>query len=290
MPFWSSQTLKARISADHLVEPYDASRVVHCAYEMGVGAEAFVTSNPSDKTQVPAGTKIVIPPGQFGLLVTRETVYVPAGTIAFISIRAGIKFQGLVNVSGFHVDPGYRGQLKFAVYNAGSRTIVLDQDQRVFMIWFADLDHTDENPYEERQPPQTVITADDVMKIQGEVASPAELKKQIDELKTDFEKKIHAVEQAKLFNRTLILMLVAAFLTLIVTVFIKPYFEGGKAGAQTPAAVQSADKQLPAAAATPGETAKVIALPAHLGFYILGSGAIAGACVIIAGLLVRKMK
>src|SRR5262249_56219095 len=128
----------------------------------GVGGEGFVTSNPSDKTQVPAGTKIVIPPGQFGLLTTRETVHVPANAIAFISIRAGIKFQGLVNVSGFHVDPGYRGQLKFAVYNAGSRTIVLDQNQRVFMIWFADLDNPDDKPYPERTPPPNRITADDL--------------------------------------------------------------------------------------------------------------------------------
>src|SRR5947209_3028397 len=195
MPFWSSQTLKARIPADQLVVPYDASRVVHSAYEMGVGSEAFVTSNPSDKTQVPAGTKIVIPPGQFGLLVTRETVRVPANVIAFISIRAGIKFQGLVNVSGFHVDPGYRGQLKFAVYNAGSRTIVLDQDQRIFMIWFADLDHTDADPYQERPPAPNVITADDVARIQGDVASPTVLKKQIDELKVELDKKFHAAEQ-----------------------------------------------------------------------------------------------
>src|SRR6516225_6237147 len=157
MSFWSSQTLKTRMQAEQLVEPYDENRVVHCAYEMGVGAEAFVTSNPSDKTQVPTGAKIVIPPGQFGLLVTRETVHIPTNAIAFISIRAGIKFQGLVNVSGFHVDPGYRGQLKFAVYNAGSRTIVLDQDQRVFMIWFADLDHTDEAPYPDRPPAPNVI-------------------------------------------------------------------------------------------------------------------------------------
>src|SRR5262249_6818522 len=191
----------------------------------GVGGEGFVTSNPSDKTQVPAGTKIVIPPGQFGLLTTRETVHIPANVIAFISIRAGIKFQGLVNVSGFHVDPGYRGQLKFAVYNAGSRTIVLDQDQRVFMIWFADLDQTDGDPYPDRQPPQTAITADDVMRIQGEVASPAQLKKQIDEWKIDLEKKIHAVEQSKLFNRSLLTFLLGILasiaLAIIGWVFIK---------------------------------------------------------------------
>ena len=204
--------------------PYDASRVVHSAYEMGVGAEAFVTSNPSDKTQVAAGAKIVIPPGQFGLLVTRETVQIPRNVIAFISIRAGIKFQGLVNVSGFHVDPGYCGQLKFAVYNAGSRTIILDQDQRVFMIWFADLDNTDDNPYPDRQSPQNAITADDVARIQGDVASPAVLKKQLDELKTELDKKFHAAEQTRLFNRALIMLLLGIAVTIGVSL-VKQYVD-----------------------------------------------------------------
>lgn len=235
MPFWSSQKLKARIPADQLVEPYDPNRVVHCAYEMGVGAEAFVTSNPSDKTQVSAGAKITIPPGQFGLLITREKVYIPDNAIAFISIRAGIKFQGLVNVSGFHVDPGFRGQLKFAVYNAGSRTIVLDQEQRVFMIWFADLDQVTEDPYPPRPPTPNVITADDVLKIQGDVASPAVLKKQLDELKLEVDKKFHATEQTRLFNRALIMLLIGIAVTLAVGL-IKPYFEGGKDNKQPPAA------------------------------------------------------
>lgn len=246
MAFWSSQTLRARIPAEQLVEPYDRGRVVHSAYELGVGAEAFVTSNPSDKTQVPAGTKIVIPPGQFGLLVTRETVRIPTNVIAFISIRAGIKFQGLVNVSGFHVDPGYRGQLKFAVYNAGSRTIVLDLDQRVFMIWFADLDHPDDNPYPERAPPPTVITADDVTRIQGQVASPAELKKQLDELKVELEKKFHAVEQTRLFNRALIMLLLGIAVTIVVSV-IKPYVETRKGEKQISPPQQTSD-QAPAPA------------------------------------------
>jgi dCTP deaminase len=210
MSFWSSQKLRNRIRAEQLIEPYDESRVVHSAYEMGVGSEAFVTSNPSDNTQVPPDKKIVLPPGQFGLLVTRETVYVPPTALAFISIRARIKFQGLVNVSGFHVDPGFRGQLKFAVYNAGSHNIVLDQGQPIFMIWFADLNETDDTPYPDRPPSKLAITADDVARIQGEVASPAELKKQLDELTADVDKKFHATEQMRLTNRHLLLALVVA--------------------------------------------------------------------------------
>ena len=50
MPYWSSQTLKARIPTDQLVVPYDEKRVVHAAYEMRVGPEAYVTSSTSETT------------------------------------------------------------------------------------------------------------------------------------------------------------------------------------------------------------------------------------------------
>jgi dCTP deaminase len=69
MAFWSSETLKERIPADDLIIPYDPERVKHCAYEMGVGGEAFVTSRSSDGPRISAGDQIEIPPGQFGLLI-----------------------------------------------------------------------------------------------------------------------------------------------------------------------------------------------------------------------------
>src|SRR5262249_32473696 len=120
--------------------------------------------------------------GQFDLLTTREVVTVQVDRIAFISIRAGIKFRGLVNVSGFHVDPGFEGHLKFAVHNAGSQPVVLDQKQPIFVIWFSELDDVADDPSPNKPRGRYIITSDDVTRIQGEVASPAELKKRIDEL------------------------------------------------------------------------------------------------------------
>lgn len=284
MPFWNTNRIKHECQAQGLITPYREERALRCAYELGVGPEAFITSHKGDTTQLPARSKVTIPPGQFGLLITGETVYVPPSAIAFISIRARIKFQGLVNVSGFHVDPGYRGQLKFAVYNAGSKDIVLDQDERVFMIWYADLDAPTPDPYPTLPATQSVITSEDVSRLKGEVASPAELKKQIEEMRTEIEKKIHAVEQTKLFNRGLILMLITAVVMLFFTSFLKPYFDGSKDGAK-PQAAQPAINELPAGQAADAE--KVILLPAHLGFYILGAGVITAASVIVAAFIVR---
>lgn len=64
----------------------------------------------------------------------------PDSALAFISVRATIKFRGLVNVSGFHVDPGYRGRLVFSVFNAGPGPVHLARGDECFLIWYADLD------------------------------------------------------------------------------------------------------------------------------------------------------
>lgn len=45
-----------------------------------------------------------------------------------------------MNVSGFHVDPGFHDHLLFSVYNAGPSVISLDYGEPYFPIWFAQLD------------------------------------------------------------------------------------------------------------------------------------------------------
>lgn len=194
MAFWSSETVRARARAEGLIEPYDPNRVMRGAYELGVGPEAYITSTSGERTKLAAGERVVIPPGQFGLLVTKETVTVPGDAMAFLSIKSTTKLQGLVNVSGFHVDPGYRNTLKFAVYNAGPQPIYLDQDQPMFLIWYAALDRATEDLYTPRPGLSPHITADDVKRIAGDVASPAQLKEQLDKVKAEFDKRLHELE------------------------------------------------------------------------------------------------
>ncbi len=183
MAFWSSEKLKQKLKEANLVTPYDEDRIKHGSYELSVGPEAFITSEASGKKQnIEPGAQIVIPSGQFGLMLTEENVNIPNDTIGFISIRASVKFRGLVNVSGFHVDPGFSGRLKFSVYNAGSQNIVLSRNQRVFLIWFSDLDQQTSDTYSGEHSSQQSITSEDVMRLQGEVASPGQLRKELQQL------------------------------------------------------------------------------------------------------------
>jgi dCTP deaminase len=148
--FWSDVTLKGKLPV--LIDKFNPDYVKGASYELGVGDEVYVTpsheAKPSDrvKQRLSQGASVNIPRGQFAFLITDEVVNVPVDAIAFISIKAKIKFRGLVNISGFHVDPGYSGRLVFSVFNAGASDVVLDCNERAFLIWYASLDTASSSP------------------------------------------------------------------------------------------------------------------------------------------------
>ncbi|ESX21050.1 hypothetical protein X765_31585 [Mesorhizobium sp. LSHC440B00] len=127
---------------------HDHRDVVDCnAITMRVGSEIYITPgleqpapNSHTKQILSENAPIAIPPGQFAFLLTEETVTIPVDVMGFISIKATYKSKGLVNVSGFHVDPGWSGPLIFAVFNAGPATIHLQRGMPLFLLWIADLD------------------------------------------------------------------------------------------------------------------------------------------------------
>ena len=152
MSFWSGETLRKRLPSIVRAPHYSEDRIDCNAYTMHLGAEIYVSpSRKKDavraKVELESGSGQTIPPGQFAFLLTEEYVEIPRDAMAFISMRSTYKFQGLVNVSGFHVDPGYRGHLVFAVFNASASHIHLHRGDSCFLMWFATLDEKSAPPY-----------------------------------------------------------------------------------------------------------------------------------------------
>jgi dCTP deaminase len=144
MNFWSGETLKDRLP-ELLGEYYDPARIDCAAYRLCVGEEIYISPREGEdlsrtKRQLKPGEAFTIPAGQFAFLLTEEIIAIPPDALGFISIRAKIKFRGLVNISGFHVDPGYRGRLLFSVFNASPAPVHLQRGQEVFLLWFSSLD------------------------------------------------------------------------------------------------------------------------------------------------------
>ena len=145
MSFWRGETLLEKLPG--LIEPFDETAIDCAAYTLHMGKEIYISPdgtikspNRHTKEVLCKGEGFAIPPGQFAFLLTEETVTVPDDALAFISIKGRIKFNGLINISGFHADPGYSGKLLFSVLNAGPKPLHLQRGQPLFLIWYADLD------------------------------------------------------------------------------------------------------------------------------------------------------
>ncbi|MDH0627058.1 hypothetical protein N5D36_22265 [Pseudomonas mosselii] len=193
--FWSGPTLEKL--KEQLVIPatgtYEDTEVDCAAISLTLGNEIYVTPNsekepPVKQILAPQKPQFVIPKGQFALLTTSEIVIVPHKALALISFKAKYKFKGLINVSGFHVDPGWKGQLTFSVYNAGPTDIVMERGKAFALIWYADLDDnaTPLPPFAKNiKNPATGLDHGKVSDMTGEVFSPFKLKSEIDSLKKE---------------------------------------------------------------------------------------------------------
>ena len=145
MAFWSDTTLRSKLGQVIIhPSPPNPDQVDTSGYRLTVGPEAYVTgpNSKKDKTSYKLGLDecLYIPAGQFALIQTEEKIKIPDDTFGLISMRSKKKFDGLINVSGFHVDPGFSGRLLFSVFNAGPNMITIRRGEEVFMIWFAELD------------------------------------------------------------------------------------------------------------------------------------------------------
>ncbi len=199
--FWSGETLLQKLPG--LITPFSRDNLDCNSYTLTIGHEVYVspTDQAADaktktKQQLNNGQAFTIPPGQFAFLLTEETVAVPSNAMAFISMKSTFKLKGLVNVSGFHVDPGFRGQLTFAVFNAGPTPVHLQQGQLCFLVWYASLDCV--SNVIKTSPAQKGLNPNNITGIAGEIQSLAGLANRI--RKVEVEQRIIRLVSGVIFT------------------------------------------------------------------------------------------
>jgi dCTP deaminase len=140
--FLSTELIRERcaLGAASLITPetFVPENVRQASYDLRLGPDSFVVGNDvPTHLAVDKQRYLSIPPGQFALLTTAEELTMPDDLLAFITLRNSFKMQGLINVSGFHVDPTHKGKLVFAVNNIGPSDIRLRLFEPTFTIFFS---------------------------------------------------------------------------------------------------------------------------------------------------------
>ena len=68
--------------------------------DLRLGSEYHLSSQRESRRLSADNPHLVIPSGDFAVLMTKETVQVPKDVIGFITMKLGYKAKGLINVSG----------------------------------------------------------------------------------------------------------------------------------------------------------------------------------------------
>jgi dCTP deaminase len=161
---------------------FKADNVQQASYDLRLGAESYIVG--SDAPLYLSKEKqehLTIAPGQFALLTCHEVLCVPENLLGLISLRNSYKMQGLVNISGFHVDPTHKGRLVFAVNNVGPSDVRLRLMEPTFTIFFAQVQGwigDARDPFPDRLPLQYV------QNLGGSSVTLSKLQKELEDLKT----------------------------------------------------------------------------------------------------------
>lgn len=168
---------------------FDPSLVKQASYDLRLGDEIYVVGKRAPERITDRNPYVSIQPGQFAILTTYEELRIPDNVVAFISVRTTFKIQGLINVSGFHVDPSYEGKLIFVVQNVGPADVRLKYKTPTFSIFFSYLTSNkigkkrDQEPNVHFSPGLSGIRLQDVQLLGGSSVTLNKLQKELDRLK-----------------------------------------------------------------------------------------------------------
>ena len=183
MPFLPGQTIRDFYA--HYFDPFLIDAVDDAAYRLRLGDEVFLSTADKPRILTERDPFVTIKPGDFALLKTHERVTLPKDKIGLITLRHTLKVHGLMNVSGFHVDPGFSGKLVFSVVNVGPNDIVLRFEEQLFMIFLATLESSTTIAIAHRHQDQRNFSLEDMLAIRGRSASLVHMENRIRELETN---------------------------------------------------------------------------------------------------------
>src|SRR2546426_3268427 len=144
--FLSGETLKQFVQGHQVISPPEDAQTVgyvddlfdNICYQLTVGDEIYISS-----VEKPLSLKdrqsVTIRPGEYAIISTAEKLNVPLTKMGLVSMKFRYTGYGLINVSGFHVDPGFKGNFLFTVFNAGPTPVTIRRLEPMFMLLFVDI-------------------------------------------------------------------------------------------------------------------------------------------------------
>lgn len=105
------------------IDPFDETRVQMASIDLTL--DDFVLTAEGEKIDISEAESFVLRGGRTIGVSTKEWVEFPQDYIGRVGAMAALARAGIMTSHGFQIDPGFKGNLQFCIFNAGARDFAL---------------------------------------------------------------------------------------------------------------------------------------------------------------------
>lgn len=161
----SDEEIRSAVQAGEIgLRPFDPDKVEPASYDARVGRWAF-SSSSREKVNLGEKGVLVIEPGEFAVLETRETVELNEKTAGQLGLRSEYAQRGLLMLSGPQIDPTFNGILTVRVINLAPKPIALPFEAPFLTIQFFRLSNPVQKRYAGKRQGQGGISTQDIQEL-----------------------------------------------------------------------------------------------------------------------------
>lgn len=105
------------------IDPFDQANVQMASIDLTL--DDFVITTEGKKIDISEGERFVLKGGRTVNVSTKEWVEFPRDYIGRVGAMASLARFGIITSHGFQIDPGFKGNLSFCIFNAGLKDFEL---------------------------------------------------------------------------------------------------------------------------------------------------------------------
>lgn len=178
---------EARSSGELIIRDFFQESLQPASYDMRVGEGAF-SSHEKVRIDVKSSGSLVVKPGVFVLVHTRESIKLSPKIAGRIGLRSFHARKGLALLAGPQIDPGFEGVLVVGLHNLDANELRLSYEEPFCTVEFHRLSEPVQQPYKGDYQNQEEIREQDSTAIKERIAAWAPVDDRLKKLekKVDF--------------------------------------------------------------------------------------------------------
>jgi deoxycytidine triphosphate deaminase/addiction module HigA family antidote len=114
------------------VDPFDPGNVQRASLDLTL--DDFIITTEGEEVDISEGHSFILEGGQTVNVRTREWIEFPLDYVGRVGAMTQMAKFGIIMAHGFQVDPGFKGQLQFCLFNAGRKRFELKSGERIISL------------------------------------------------------------------------------------------------------------------------------------------------------------